>query len=101
MLAEKITWIGEPSEPDTGQQHILWPYTVRGNNIQFVMGRDEHNIYLAEKAILSQLGTILSLIVDGTREKIKNELLRSIRNYGEAIANERESQIRESYADAQ
>lgn len=61
MLADKITWMGEPSYPYDKRfkrwpQWTLWPFKMKDRgDLTHYMTEHQYNIYLAEKRLIELL----------------------------------------------
>ena len=102
MHAEKISWIGEPSEPYNKKfkrwsQYTSWPFKLEGDDLEYIMGVHERETYLAEKVLIDSIDT--QIFRGGIRFKDqKMELIKLIEAYGEKVADEARHDVHDEYA---
>ena len=91
MRAENLTWIGEPTDK-YDEKHkcwprwTLWPFKTKFDgkecDTRFVMNETDHDVYLAEKAILEELSGYVG-DTDETKTPDRKKLLALIEAYGD------------------
>ena len=102
MHAEKIAWVGEPSNKFNGKwkrwpQYTTWPFKLEGDGLEFIMDVDAHEVYLAEKALLGQL-TKYTAVVYERKQPDRVKLLKLIETYGEKVKDQARNDVHDEYA---
>lgn len=101
LKAENLIWIGEPSRPydkkyNRWPHYTHWPYKMRFDgedcDTPFLMGEEEHNVYLAEVEIL--------LKVDALKLTKRRALLDTIEAYGDTRSEAGRREVAEDWAEA-
>ena len=102
LRAENLTWIGDPSQPYDKKYKrwphwTVWPYKMRFDgkecNTPFIMGIEEHEVYLTEEQVLKEVGKLkISLL----QCRI---LLDTIEKYGAAREQKGRDDVEENMAE--
>jgi len=98
MLAERITWISEPTTEDKKyyKRFGFWPkymlrqFTTVDGKTTYYMNEDQYKIYLAELELLELINKFPN----------KHELIKSIENYGDRREEKGRQDVEDDWAEA-